>query len=115
MLDEGRSSQPEEPGAPLGNVLTMQRKESCNVFPSYRWETEADCDHVLQKCDLDLLSLEHSWALKSETMSYVCAQEEEEGMSWLQTFPDRRWSGLVQKRMQISALQLPAERRGEYG
>lgn len=60
-------------------------------------------------------SLEHSWALKSETMSYVCAQEEEEGMSWLQTFPDRRWSGLVQKRMQISALQLPAERRGEYG
>lgn len=25
-------------------------------------------------------SLEHSWALKSETMSYVCAQEEE-GMS----------------------------------
>lgn len=54
MLDEGRSSQPEEPGAPLGNILTMQRNESCNVFPSYRWETEADCDHVLQECDSDL-------------------------------------------------------------
>lgn len=31
-------------------------------------------------------SMEHSWALKSETTSYVCAQEEEEEdeeMSWL--------------------------------
>lgn len=54
VLDERRSSQPEEPGAPLGNVQTMQRTESCNVFPSYRRETEACCDSVLQECDWDL-------------------------------------------------------------
>lgn len=32
----------------------MQRKESCNVFPSYRWETEACYDPVPQKYDWDL-------------------------------------------------------------
>lgn len=73
MLDEGRSSQPEEPGASLGNVLTMQRKESCNVFPSYRWEAEAGYDLVLQECDLDLYEVSGA-QLGIKIRNYVLCQ-----------------------------------------
>lgn len=103
-------SHPEKPGTSLGGVLTMQRKESCSLsFPSYRWETEAGYDPVLQECDLDLYEVSGA-QLGIKIRNYVlclCSR----GADW-RTFPDRRWSGLVQKRMQIWAVQLPAERRG---
>lgn len=52
--------------------------------------------------------LEHSWVLKSETVSFLCLGGGGDG----QTFPDRWWGGLALEGMQTSVTQLPAERRG---
>lgn len=57
-------------------IIYTRRKESCNIFPVYRWETEA-YHNILRVIWIYTRSLEHSWALKPETVSYVSAQEEE--------------------------------------
>lgn len=68
------------------------------------WGTPRPCvlTWISTKC------LEHSWVLKSETVSFLCLGGGEDG----QTFSDRRWGGLALKGMQTSVTQLPAERRG---
>lgn len=89
---------------------TQEGKKDVLLFPC----TEGKLSHVYTlflECVTWILtkSLVHSWTLKSESVSYVSAWEEDGDR---QTFPDRRWSGLAQKRMQTSVIQLPAERRG---
>lgn len=60
--------------------------------------------------------LEHSWALKSEIMSYVCAQEEEEEeMSWLANISRETVERISTKEDADLGCSAASRKEGEYG
>lgn len=59
-------------------------------------------------------SLEHSWALKSETVSYVSAQEEE-GMRWLANISRQTVKQISTKEDADLGRSAASRKEGEYG
>lgn len=88
-------------------------KESCNVFPLKRWETEARCNSVFWESDLDLYKVFGAQLGIKIRNCVLCLCSGGEGDEVTgKHFQTVWWSGLVQKKMQIVDIQLPGERRG---